>query len=260
MRLEDRVVIVTGAARGIGRVYAKAAAAEGAKVVVSDVLDGEEAVEEIRKGGGEAMYVRADVSDEQSVNALARSAYDRYGRVDGLVNNAARVADIRLGGFDEVSVEEWDAVMAVNVKGPWLAARAVYPFMKARGAGKIINIASGAPFKGNPLFSHYSVSKGAVLALTRVLARSMGKDGICVNTVAPGFTHTDFHERMGLPPGQEGVPGPLWLDARDVVAESLRDAARGRGVSIPSLRYKALTRIAALLPASVAAGVGTRGR
>ena len=159
--LKGRVAIVTGAARGIGRVYAKAAAAEGAKVVVSDVLDGEEAVEEIRKGGGEAMYVRADVSDEQSVNALARSAYDRYGRVDGLVNNAARVADIRLGGFDEVSVEEWDAVMAVNVKVPWLAARAVYPFMKARGAGKIINLTTSLRNFYQPRNSPYGVTKAA---------------------------------------------------------------------------------------------------
>ena len=191
MRLEDRVVIVTGAARGIGRVYAKSAAAEGAKVVVSDVLDGEEAVEEIRKGGGEAMYVRADVSKERSVTALARSAPDRCGRVDGLVNNAARVADIRLGGFYEVSVEEWDAVMAVNVKGAWLASKAVYPYMRDRGSGKIITIASGVPFKGTPIPAHYTVSKGAVITLTRVLARSMGKDGICVNCVAPGLTRSE---------------------------------------------------------------------
>ena len=192
MILKEKVIIVTGAARGIGKVYAKGIAEAGGKVVVADILDGDSTLEEVRQAGGEALCVYTDVSDEQSVQALAETANNHFGRVDGLVNNAAMFAGMTYHPFDQITVEEWDRVMAVNVKGPWLAARAVYPFMKARGAGKIINIASGAPFKGIPLFSHYSVSKGAVVALTRVLARSMGKDGICVNTVAPGFTHTDI--------------------------------------------------------------------
>ena len=191
MLLQDKVVIVTGAARGIGKVYAKGIAEAGGKVAVSDILDGEETVEEIRKAGGEATYVRADVSDEKSVEALAEAVHSRFGRIDGLVNNAAIFADVRYCPFDEITVEEWDAVMAVNVKGVWLASKAVYPYMKAQGSGKIVNIASGTPFKGNPNFAHYTVSKGAVLTLTRVLARSMGKDGICVNCIGPGLTRSE---------------------------------------------------------------------
>ncbi len=191
MLLKDKVVIVTGAARGIGKADSKGIATEGGKVVVSDILDGEETVEEIRKAGGEAMYVHADVSDEKSVEGLARAAKSRYGRIDGLVNNAAIFANLRYASFDKITVKEWDAVMSVNVKGVWLASKAVYPTMKTQRSGKIINIASGVPFKGNPVFAHYTVSKGAVIALTRVLARSMGKDGICVNAVAPGLTRSE---------------------------------------------------------------------
>ncbi len=191
MRLQGKVVIVTGAARGLGRVYARAVAGEGGKVVVSDVLDGEEAAEEIRKSGGDAVYVRADVSDEKDVEALAGAAHGRYGQIDGLVNNAALLTNIAYGTFDEISAEEWDAVMAVNVKGAWLAARAVYPYMEERGEGRIVNISSGVPFKGTPIPAHYTVSKGAIITLTRVLARSMGKDGICVNAVGPGLTRSD---------------------------------------------------------------------
>jgi NAD(P)-dependent dehydrogenase (short-subunit alcohol dehydrogenase family) len=172
MLLKDKVVIVTGAARGIGKAYTQT-------------------VEEIRKGGGEAIYIHADVADEQSVEGLAKVANSHYGRIDGLVNNAAIFANLRYASFDKITVEEWDAVMSVNVKGVWLASKAVYPYMKGRSSGKIINIASGVPFKGSPVFAHYTVSKGAVVTLTRVLARAMGKDGICVNAVAPGLTRSD---------------------------------------------------------------------
>ncbi len=191
MQLRDKVVIVTGSARGIGKVYSKAIAAEGGKVVVSDILDGEGAVEEIRGAGGEAIYVQADVTDEASVEHLAGAAKAEFGRIDGLVNNAALFADMRYATFDQVTVEEWDRMMAVNVKGVWLTSRAVYPHMKGQGSGKIINITSGVPFKGTPVFAHYTVSKGAVITLTRVLARSMGKDGICVNAVGPGLTRSE---------------------------------------------------------------------
>jgi NAD(P)-dependent dehydrogenase (short-subunit alcohol dehydrogenase family) len=191
MQLKDKVIIVTGAARGIGKVYAKGIAAEGGKVVVSDILDGEETAEEIRKAGGEAVFVKADVTDEKSLEALAQAASGQFGRIDGLLNNAAYFADMRYATFDEVTVEEWDKMMSVNVKGSWLAARAVYPAMKTQGSGKIVNITSGVPFKGAPVFAHYTVSKGAVITLTRVLARSMGKDGICVNAVGPGLTRSE---------------------------------------------------------------------
>ncbi len=198
MELEGRVVIITGAARGIGKVYAKAVAAGGDKVVISDILGGEEVAEEICKDGGEAIFVQTDASDEKSLNDLAKTAHRRYGRIDGLVNNAAIFANIHYCPFDEITVEEWDAVMSVNVKGVWLASKAVYPYMKVQGSGKIVNIASGVPFKGTPIFAHYTVSKGAVMTLTRVLARSMGKDGICVNTLAPGLTRSESLAELHL--------------------------------------------------------------
>ncbi|MDP6087370.1 MAG: SDR family oxidoreductase [Nitrospinota bacterium] len=191
MRLEGKIIVVTGAARGIGKVYAKNIAAEGGKVVVSDVLDGDGTVEEIHRSGGEAIFVRADVADEGSTEALANAANEEFGRIDGLVNNAAICADVRYCPIDQVTSEEWDAVMAVNVKGVWLASKAVYPYMKGQGSGKIVNIASVTSFLGYTDIPHYVVSKGAVVTLTRVLARSMGKDGICVNAVGPGLTRSD---------------------------------------------------------------------
>ncbi len=188
---DGKVIIVTGGARGIGRVYAQELAKAGAKVVVSDILDGEPCASGIREQGGEALSVKGDVTSESSMKAMAAVAADRYGRIDGLVNNAAIFAEVRYAPFDEISVAEWDAVMDVNVKGVWLASRAVYPHMKEQGSGKIVNIASGVPFKGIPVYAHYTVSKGAVVALTRVLARATGKDGICVNAVAPGLTRSE---------------------------------------------------------------------
>ena len=197
---DGKVIIITGGARGIGRVYSQELAKAGANVVVSDILDGEPCASEIREGGGEAVFVKADVTSEESVKALAAAAHDHYGRIDGLVNNAAIFADVRYAPFDEISVAEWDQVMDVNVKGVWLASRAVYPYMKEQGSGKIVNIASGVPFKGIPVYAHYTVSKGAVVALTRVLARATGKDGICVNAVAPGLTRSEslLEARGGL--------------------------------------------------------------
>ena len=188
---EGKVIIVTGGARGIGQVYSQELAGAGARVVVSDILDGEPCASGIREQGGEAFFVKADVTREDSVKAMAAAAKDRYGRIDGLVNNAAIFADVRYAPFDEISVAEWDQVMDVNVKGVWLASRAVYPYMKEQGSGKIVNIASGVPFKGIPVYVHYTVSKGAVVALTRVLARGTGRDGICVNAVAPGLTRSE---------------------------------------------------------------------
>ena len=188
---DGKVIIVTGGARGIGQVYSQELAKAGARVVVSDILDGEPCAAGIRDQGGEAFFVKADVTSEESVTALAAAAHDRYGRIDGLVNNAAIFADVRYAPFDEITVAEWDQVMDVNVKGVWLASRAVYPYMKEQGSGKIVNIASGVPFKGIPVYVHYTVSKGAVVALTRTLARGTGKDGICVNAVAPGLTRSE---------------------------------------------------------------------
>lgn len=188
MKLKGKVAIVTGGARGIGKAYALRLAEEGARVVVADVLDGTPVAEEIQEKGGEAIAVKTDVSDEQSVNTMVRTATERFGRIDVLVNNAGIFVGLTRKLFYELTVEEWDRVMGVNMKGIFLCCKAVYPQMKKQGKGKIINVSSSTFYMGIPLFSHYVASKGGVIALTRAMAREVGDDNICVNAIAPGFT------------------------------------------------------------------------
>jgi len=192
MRLKDKVIIVTGAARGLGRAYALRLANEGAKIVVADILDGRETVEAIQKTGGEAIAVKTDVTSEESTREMAARTIEAFGRIDVLVNNAAIFATIVKKPFWQIPAEEWDTVMAVNLKGPFLCAKAIYPQMKKQGKGKIINVASGTFFKGVPNFLHYVVSKGGNIAISRSMAREVGDAGICVNTIAPGYTETEY--------------------------------------------------------------------
>lgn len=192
MRLKDQVVIVTGAAQGIGRAYALRIAREGGKVVIADLKDGTGVAEEVADAGGEALVVRTDVTDEASTRAMAERTVEAFGRIDGLVNNAAYFSTIVKKPFFEIPASEWDAVLAVNLKGPFLCAKAVFPQMKAQNRGKIVNISSGTFFKGLPHFLHYVTSKGGVIGFTRALAREMGEYGICVNTIAPGYTETEI--------------------------------------------------------------------
>ena len=186
-KLKDRVAIITGSAQGIGAAYARAMAAEGARVAIADILDGTSLAKEIEAAGGRAMAVQVNVADETSVLAMAEAVNEHFGRIDILVNNAAVYASLQLKPFSEIDVAEWDKVMAVNVRGPFVCAKAVVPFMRGNGYGRIVNISSGTPFKGTPNLLHYVTSKGAILALTRALAREVGGDGICVNTLAPGL-------------------------------------------------------------------------
>ena len=181
--LDQQVAIVTGGAQGIGRKIAEGLAGEGARVVVADVRAADEAAATL---GG--LAVEVDVSDQQACERMARAAVDAYGRIDVLVNNAGIWSSLVPTPFEQLSVEEWRRVFDVNVLGMYLATRAVAPFMRRARRGRIINLASGTPYKGVPMFMHYVASKGAVIAMTRVLAKELGGDNILVNTIAPGFT------------------------------------------------------------------------
>jgi 3-oxoacyl-[acyl-carrier protein] reductase len=190
--LTGRAVIVTGAGRGIGRAYARAIAEAGAAVAVADI--DEAAANEVARELGEAGYrataVAVDVADESSTRAMAERVEVEFGRIDGLVNNAALYAGLRLSGPFEIGVTEWDRVMAVNVRGPFLCTRAVVPAMRRAGGGNIVNQSSTGAW-GSAALTHYTTSKAAVIGLTRSLAKSLGSDGIVVNAIAPGQIGTE---------------------------------------------------------------------
>jgi NAD(P)-dependent dehydrogenase (short-subunit alcohol dehydrogenase family) len=176
--LEGKVAIVTGGAQGIGAAIADGLRAEGATVVVADLNP---------SGGG----IRADVSSEEDVSRMVEETLARHSRIDVLVNNAGLYASLEMRPFTEIPLEEWRQVMDVNVASMFLTCRAVVPAMREQGGGKIVNISSGTPFRGVPFLLHYVTSKGAIVALTRALAKELGKDSIHVNCVAPGFTMSD---------------------------------------------------------------------
>ncbi|MFI5267650.1 MAG: SDR family NAD(P)-dependent oxidoreductase [Chloroflexota bacterium] len=196
MRLDGKVAIVTGGGKGIGFHYAQGLAGEGASVVLAeiDAEAAERSAAQLRATGARALDVPTDVSDERSVKAMVQRVVGVYGRVDVLVNNAAIFASERVthGPFDQIPVEEWDRLFAVNVRGIWLCCKEVVPQMRQQGGGSIINISSGTAWKGSPNMLHYVTSKAAVAGLTRALAREIGAaSGIRVNTIAPGLTESE---------------------------------------------------------------------
>ncbi len=193
MRLAGRTAIVTGGAKGIGVHYSRALAAEGAEVMIADIADGSGLAAEIAAATGrnstDAMTF--DVSDEAQCKALVDRTLERFGKIDILVNNAALYAPLPTLKVTEIDADLWDKVMAVNIRGPFLMVKHAAPHMIARKYGKIVNIGSGTVARGIPDFSHYVTSKGAVTAFTRCISRELGAHGICVNTLAPGYTLSD---------------------------------------------------------------------
>jgi NAD(P)-dependent dehydrogenase (short-subunit alcohol dehydrogenase family) len=185
--LGGKVAVVTGAAQGIGNAIARGLAAEGARIVVADLNRAAEAAQEFADGIG----LTVDVADEGQVEAMAQEVVERCGSIDILVNNAGLYASLQMRPFTEIPVEEWRQVMEVNVLSMFLTTRAVVPRMREQGGGRIVNISSGTPFRGVPFLLHYVTSKGAIVALTRALAKELGRDDVLVNCVAPGFTMSD---------------------------------------------------------------------
>ena len=198
MRLKDKVAIVTGAARGLGRSFSLRLAQEGAKIVAMNIVlrpkdkeDLDETVKQIKALGAEATPFVGDVSVVKDTAAMAEAAVKAFGKVDILINNAAIYDGLKRRPFYEIDPDEWDLVMKVNVKGAFLCTRAVFPYMKNQGYGKIVNIASEVFFTGSHGFAHYVASKGGIIGMTRALAIELGPHGIRINCVAPGFTDTE---------------------------------------------------------------------
>jgi len=188
MPLNGKVAIVTGAQTGIGCAIAQRLAADGASVILADIRDAEPAARDIRKSGAQAVALVVDVAEERSVQAMVDRTVSEFGRVDILVNNAAIASALRLRPFEQIAVAEWRRMQDVNAMGPFLCARSVAPHMRKQRFGRIVNITSGTAFKGAPLMLDYVASKGAVMTMTRSLARELGNDFITVNAVSPGYT------------------------------------------------------------------------
>ena len=210
MQLKEKVAIVTGAARGLGRAYAEALAAEGATVVAADLNDCADTVAAVEVAGGRAIATTVDVSDSASCEAMADLAADAFGRVDILINNAALYAGLKGARFEQLDEAQWDRVMQVNIKGTWLTSRAVVGHMRTSGeGGSIINIASLAAVFGRPYGLDYGASKAAVIGMTRGMARELGPDHIRVNAVAPSAVMTE---------GTEEFFGEKFEKAKSVIA------------------------------------------
>lgn len=248
--------LITGASAGLGAEFARQLAAKGADLVL--VARGAEALEtlaaELRTRHGVAVEVlTADLSVEAEVARVAERVADAGHPIDMLVNNAGFGLPLQ---FADNDIDDEVRHLRVHVEASMRLMHAGIRSMRGRG-GRIVNVASVAGFISR---STYSACKGWLIGFSRWANSEYSRDGVTVTAVCPGFTHTAFHSRMGLEPGREGVPALMWLDAPLVVREGLRDAARGKPVSIPSLRYKVIVALTRVLPGSLTAGVARRGR
>lgn len=196
MEIGGKVVVVTGAARGIGQEFARGLGEAGARIVAADINDCGATVELLTKVGSPAIPVRLDVRDAASARGMADAAVRAFGRIDALVNNAALYGSLRGGRFDAIPEPDWDAAMSVNVKGVWNCCKAVVPAMRQAGGGSIVNMASLAATYGMPFALHYTTSKAAVIGLTRGLARELGRDRIRINALAPSAVLTEGTEEF----------------------------------------------------------------
>lgn len=198
MILRDRIVVVTGAGRGLGKAFADACAAAGAAtIVVADINAewGTAAVADLQKTGADAVFLAVDLGDPSSVEAFGVELGRRYGHIDGLVNNAAIATGIGGKTFEEIDIATWDRVMTVNVRGTWLMVKALAPLLrKSKAGGRIVNLASDTALWGAPRLLHYVSSKGAIISMTRSLARELGPDRIAVNAIAPGLVLVEATE------------------------------------------------------------------
>ena len=192
-RLEGKNIVITGGGQGLGRAFAERVAWEGARVAIAEIDGalGERTAQALRETGADVYAYQTDISQAKSLENLAAALRERWGGIDGLVNNAAIASGVGGKRFDEIDEATFDRVLGVNVKGTWLAIRALVPLMRERGKGKIVNLASDTALWGAPVLLHYVASKGAIIAMTRSLARELGEYNIAINSIAPGLTLTE---------------------------------------------------------------------